>query len=246
MKTLFHSSLTLRERAAFAKIELLVVLLVLAMLTGVVASVTRGAKNQIKLAQCAGNLRQFALSHLLYANDYSDKLPATPAGSGAQWPWDLEWNFGYILNQYGMPQAMMYCPGTAPRFQPANNAELYQFSPGGHHIIGYSLTLPGLASLAATNMNYTVTPQPIQSGTVTIPPPAASQRVLVADANLGNYGGNYSTVTGACKLAFMSPHLNGPIPAGGNLAMLDGHVEWRPFSQMRVRTTATSTPFFLW
>jgi prepilin-type processing-associated H-X9-DG protein len=37
-------------------------------------------------------------------------------------------------------------------------------------------------------------------------------------------------------------HLNGTMPVGGNLGMLDGHVEWRRFQQMRVRNTAF--PFF--
>jgi prepilin-type processing-associated H-X9-DG protein len=37
------------------------------------------------------------------------------------------------------------------------------------------------------------------------------------------------------------------LPAGGNVGMLDGHVEWRVFPQMHVRTPQGSgTPVFWW
>jgi prepilin-type processing-associated H-X9-DG protein len=41
-----------------------------------------------------------------------------------------------------------------------------------------------------------------------------------------------------------SPHLIGNLPAGGNLGMLDGHVEWRKFQDMQIRSA--SGPFFWW
>jgi prepilin-type processing-associated H-X9-DG protein len=43
---------------------------------------------------------------------------------------------------------------------------------------------------------------------------------------------------------FTSAHLaNHRLPIGGNVGMLDGHVEWRPFSQFQVRT---SGPLFFY
>ena len=45
-------------------------------------------------------------------------------------------------------------------------------------------------------------------------------------------------------------HLNGKMPAGGNIGMLDGHVEWRFFQKMLPRTTISvngvRTPTFWW
>ncbi len=251
MRTALHFFARGNRRAAFTRIELVVVLLVVAMLTGLGTSVIRGTKNQVKIAQCAGNLRQFALSHLLYAADNSDNMPAPAAGSfGGSWAWDLDGNVGNVLNQYGTPPATMYCPGTAPRFQPTNNMELYHFG-ATLHVIGYALTLPGMPAIPSTNMNFSVIPRPIQSGSITIPPPRASQRVLIADANLTTFGsGNYNAISGGYRLPHLCPHLDGFVPAGGNLAMLDGHVEWRQFSQMQVRTftsvNGTATPVFYW
>jgi prepilin-type processing-associated H-X9-DG protein len=42
----------------------------------------------------------------------------------------------------------------------------------------------------------------------------------------------------------LSAHLNGLIPLGGNIGMLDGHVEWRNFTNMQAR--ADGTPYFYW
>jgi prepilin-type processing-associated H-X9-DG protein len=38
--------------------------------------------------------------------------------------------------------------------------------------------------------------------------------------------------------------LNSRIPAGGNLSMLDGHVEWRPFQQFIPRAGGNEGPAF--
>ena len=37
------------------------------------------------------------------------------------------------------------------------------------------------------------------------------------------------------------PHMNGKLPAGGNILFVDGHVGWRKFEKMSVRTTGEPT-----
>jgi prepilin-type processing-associated H-X9-DG protein len=249
MKTFFHFNSDGSNRA-FAKIELLVVVIVMAMFGSMVASASRGAQNQVKIAECAANLRQFALSHLLYAGDNADKLPIQALASG-YWPWDIGINIGTVMNQYGTPWQVMYCPGTAPRFQTSDNLLLYQYGGSSFHVIGYVPTLApasGGSPLNATNLNYSVMPQPIPFGPTFLRPPTPAKRVLIADANISS-GGNYVTISGGfggANNTHLSPHLNGILPAGGNLAMLDGHVEWRPFSQMQIRTSPGGVPQFLW
>jgi prepilin-type processing-associated H-X9-DG protein len=44
----------------------------------------------------------------------------------------------------------------------------------------------------------------------------------------------------------VSAHLDRRFPAGGNLAMLDGHVEWRKFEDTTARTSSGSSPVFWW
>ena len=42
------------------------------------------------------------------------------------------------------------------------------------------------------------------------------------------------------KRTARSPHLEGKLPAGGNLVFLDGHADWRPYKRMTLRTTMGS------
>jgi prepilin-type processing-associated H-X9-DG protein len=65
------------------------------------------------------------------------------------------------------------------------------------------------------------------------------------EANRASY--NYTSITGSYPMRLRTSHLDRFLPDGGNLAMLDGHVEWRVFSQMHVRTPpASGTPVFWW
>ena len=43
----------------------------------------------------------------------------------------------------------------------------------------------------------------------------------------------------------LSPHLNGMIPLGGNVGMLDGHVEWRNLTNMLPRAATVLGAFLL-
>jgi len=235
------------NREAFTLLELLVVIALLALLAGVGVCATGGRKNETKIVQCASNLRQLSLSMLLYASDNNDKLPAQ-TGVG-RWLWDMDWTVGNTLNQYGTPQERMYCPGTSPRFTATNNEELYEYyAPGLFHVIGYAPTLPGSPSLSATNVNATLTPQPLKPFLISgynVPPTPASQRVLVADATITSPGTpNYVFIQGAYRIPHLCPHLDSFIPAGGNVAMLDGHVQWRSFNQIQLRTESRQTLFY--
>ena len=55
---------------------------------------------------------------------------------------------------------------------------------------------------------------------------------------------NYSRIFGGSTISHRSSHLLGATPKGGNLFFLDGHIEWRPFHRMRIRTD--ENPSFWW
>ncbi len=243
--------------AAFTQVELLVLVGVVGVLAMVGLSASVKISNQTKIAQCSNNLRELNLAHLLYAADNSDNLPSS-IGTAANWLWDVPVPVTTALVRYGVATNMMYCPGTAPRFTDVQNFaganSLWNFGasagPSGFRVIGYALTL-GSAILASTNRNSTIVPQPITGGPAVIPPPLPSQRVLTADANLSQDGVNFTSIPGGFGFngvlyPHLCPHLDGTFPAGGNVGMLDGHVEWRPFKQMQIRTTAGMLPYFYW
>ena len=118
-------------------------------------------------------------------------------------------------------------------------------------VIGYAMTFPGTASVMVTNQNRSIIPQAITYGAVTYPPPPPTDRPLLACSTLSynnsvaNRNGNrYTDVDGGWSKPHRSAHLNGNIPIGGNVGMLDGSGRWVKFPVMIPRTV--SYPYFWW
>ena len=235
---------------AFTIIELLVIAAVIALLIVIRIPAMARATNQNKRAQCSSNLRQFTLAMHIYANENEDRLPAYIG----YWAWDVSLETGTFVESTGSKWTVMYCPGTAPGFSEQDNSYLYNY--GGYRVLGYANTFPGNTSLLTSDINPTLTPRSILLAFGVKVVPAASQRVLLADASVSQPGQNISSVrytysytsiqSGYPKQHFSS-HLTGPYPAGGNVGMADGHVEWRKFDDMSPRSDAFSTsPVFWW
>jgi len=75
---------------AFSLVELLSVMAILAVLTGMVVPVLQQARGKARAAQCLSNARQIACAFLLYASDYDEH--AVPLGIEApRWPNVIWW-----------------------------------------------------------------------------------------------------------------------------------------------------------
>jgi prepilin-type N-terminal cleavage/methylation domain-containing protein len=120
-----------------------------------------------------------------------------------------------------------------------------------------------------TNVNQKLSPQPIPYNAISVPYGAVSQRVLVACATLMKDTGsapppngallvsanlitmehyNWSDVDGGYPIHHEAPHLmtSGSLtfPVGGNVGMVDGHIDWRPFRKMIPRAGGNGDPYF--
>jgi prepilin-type processing-associated H-X9-DG protein len=249
LKPWFEAPEDANRCAAFTFLELLVIVSLLALLLVIQWPALAKATHQTARAQCAANLRQVTMAFHIYATENSDKLPAATAGF---WAWDIPWNLATTLGRYGAPRNALYCPANPEQ----NMDPLWNYVSNSFRVIDYALTLVGGGSISSTNWNASLTPQPIAYGPAIMPPLLASRRVLLADATLSQPGQdneanragyNYSSIASGFSQRLRTSHLDGFLPAGGNLAMVDGHVEWRVFSQMHVRTPQGSgTPVFWW
>jgi type II secretory pathway pseudopilin PulG len=241
-------------------IELLVTIAIIAVLAALLLPALSSAKERGRRTACLNNLRQFNLGLIMYGHENQDHLPNM---SGGHWAWDLPYSVADTLLQAGITRDIMYDPG----FPEMNQDGLWNFAPGAYNpdgtpgpyrVIGYAMTFPGTASVTQTNQNITINPTPIRAAGTDFfyPAPDPTERVIVGGSVISAPGENdptardtyqYSDIIGGYEpLPHRCAHFKGKMPAGDNVAMMDGGARWRNFSVMMPRTDDLGTPVYWW
>jgi prepilin-type N-terminal cleavage/methylation domain-containing protein len=271
MKELSKTTTSRAHKHAFTLIELLVVIAIIAILAALLLPSLAKSKEQGKRVSCMSNLRQINLSLQMYGGENKNLLPQAADG---YWAWDIPGPAASSMLANGAIWKIFYCPDLAIRFSESNEFQLWNWG-GGPSISGdtfsvgqYAFTLPGSPGYNSTgqldacftnvNTNFAINPPSWKiDGIIDVPFGALSARVLVADPVIAittSAPTNWTDIEGSYPVHHTTAHMDGPVPAGGNLSFLDGHGEWRNFRFMVRRTNletgqaqnSANGPAFFW
>jgi len=220
---------------------------------------------------CSQNEKNTGLGLFLYANDWDGKLPMNQVN---RWLFDVSyWTTDIIMETGAFDRDVFYCPSWPQRNRiifwrygehlPLETDESYPHPEpqddatrkDHHRIMGYFWFIdfvdgrdyPPLTS-GPEHKEW------VRSVIDTERAPATVELISDVTASDGPdpYEADFTKATGGCwsrwRIWDRTNHLTkGSRPTGGNILFVDGHVEWRKFSDMKHRWfTHNNNPCFWW
>jgi prepilin-type N-terminal cleavage/methylation domain-containing protein len=228
-------------KKAFTLIELLVVIAIIAILAAILLPVLAKARERANRASCMSNLHQQGMSMTLYCSDSNNKYPdlrytpftTTPGTAYGNWPWDISTNFTDVMIQDGCTRNVFYDPS----YSQFNCDQTWFFNPN-FRILGYVYLIPGAGQAASANGKSEIPYWKTNSISPPNQPPPSSQEVVLDEVLRDQTTGSYTYISAGGLLSYTPPiiqrttHLEGNLPAGGDILFEDAHVEWRQWRVM--------------
>lgn len=249
---------------AFTLIELLVVIAIIALLMAILIPTLQRAREQSRRIVCSNNLKQISISLHMYGNENDGRLPLNVGG---YWLWDIAYSTSDYIIRTGGSKNTFYCP--ADPTKKSNMAIVWQYTqdppftatsnsvlePETNRDSYYRVT--GYFWMMDTKIGRTFHPEGIPKKdwikNLNATQPATTE--LITDATLSTgpdpKTASFVEVRGGLyarwQLFDRTNHLTrGDKPDGGNIAFLDGHLEWRRFADMQARVILTNIPYHWW
>jgi len=265
----------MRKGHGFTLIELLVVIAIIALLMGILMPALQRVREQARQQSCGVRVRQHVLANIMYGNENDAKLPLPTTAGG--WLQDIAINTVHFMLETGMTREIFYCPSNFNHqkyndlFWLFNNQtwdgrKFTEFNTGSFIVSGYCYIM----ELSSYNQPNGATRPVIErydedsfqkEWLRTTGDNKPSERELCVDSIMGSpeagtrFGRNFAEVAGGIfsedGIYDQTSHLkSAEEPAGGNVAFLDAHVEWRHFDPDVNGGVATprygNTPGFFW
>jgi len=252
----------MRYNKAFSRKDLLSLIICLLFLMAVCGSVGKIGRENAKRMICANNISQLLQGMTVYAGEHDGRLPYQ---DGGYWIWDISYYAtNVMLDSMGVDaqkpsidkdipvQDVFYCPSNIPQKKGRDLYWSYAINPiseSGYRVIGYLFLWPAPWTGGAS---WSVS-------TIYVDNPAETELVIdIVMSDTCNWpqqeypNGNFAKILiggmpGLHGIYDSSSHLvTEKEPAGGNIGFVDGHVEWRPFSQMDPHLPMIGCPVWWW
>ncbi len=212
-------------RRGFTLVEMLLVVTVIVVLIGMLLPALANSRESTRIAVCANNERQIynALSEYSVAN--VRRFPYDTDTYNGNWMWDMTPDATNQMASYGGGKLdIFFCPSSSEQ-----NAGVHWTFNVNYRVLGYFFTLKRHSGPMAGWAQFLTGKKWVKSFSDHY---SHASQELVTDANLSS-AGNFARIVGGSPIPHRSSHLGAASkPTGGNILFLDGHVDWRPFSDM--------------
>ena len=251
----------MRERQGFTLIELLVVIAIIALLMAILMPALQKVREQGRKIVCSNNQKQIGISFHMYGSDNDNKLPLNQGGN---WLWDIAYSTTDYIMDTGGDRRTFYCPADPTKkpelaifWQYSQNPDIGEDS---DWVVEPETGRGGLYRVTSyfwmmdTVQRRSVQPEGIPEKNwvklLTCKQPASTD--LITDATLSTgpdvETASFTEVPGGLwsrwQIYDRTNHLtHGSKPVGTNVLYVDGHLEWRRFTDMVVRFSA---PYHWW
>jgi prepilin-type N-terminal cleavage/methylation domain-containing protein/prepilin-type processing-associated H-X9-DG protein len=252
------SVLRKRRFGGFTLIELLVVIAIIAILAALLLPTLAKAKVTANRITCKSNEKQQLVALHMYAGENRDNLPTSALG---YWAHDMSGNVCQAMTANGAAYKIWYDPGDRGIASVDLLHEWTNWNFLGYSQVGYAQTFPLTASYSLygswhfeTNLNHKLSANSISftvgATTTTLPISLASRPQVACEMDTDLTAPPPAVITPAVLNGYL---WNGPIsiytyatshmanaktPAGVNIGMIDGHVEWRSYNSINIQPRA--------